>query len=206
MRFLKRHRAEHPSTPAAPAASGGPTVDVPVGIGSGAVAPEPSSTPAPPTTAAAAATTPATTAPAATVGAPSTRFDKLFDGWMAFPFAGWTNEVVTTERADDGALLVHAQLGGLDPVEDVELTVSDGMLWIDAARRDEQRSEENGIVRHEVRFDAFTRSIPLPDGVSARDVVARAHDDVLEIRIPAPRGGRQEKVPVLVDIAPSSTC
>jgi HSP20 family protein len=115
------------------------------------------------------------------------RFDRLFDEWMLFPFAGWANETVTVERSDtDGALVVRASLPGLDPVKDVELTVSDGVLWIDGAHREEQRTEDEGRVRHEVRYGSFTRSILLPEGVKAKDIEATANAGVLEIRIPAP--------------------
>jgi HSP20 family protein len=126
------------------------------------------------------------------------RFDRLFDEWMLFPFAGWSNEVVTVERSDtDGALVVRASLPGLDPVKDVELTVSDGVLWIDGAHKEEQRTEDNGRVRHEVRYGSFTRSILLPEGVKANDIEATAHEGVLEIRIPAPaKTDNAEKVAI----------
>jgi HSP20 family protein len=197
MRLFKRHRSDPASTPVAPATATAPAVDELAGpTASSAAAAEPSSTlpPAP------------TSTPASTAVQPSVRFDQLFDGWMASPLAGWTNEVVRIDRTgDDGALVVRAELAGLDPAKDVELTVSDGMLWIDGAHRDEQRTEENGVVRHEVHYGGFTRSIPLPDGVQAQDLEASAYDGVLEIRIPAAVRRQVERVPIRAGAAPGVT-
>src|SRR6478609_2008935 len=190
MRLFKRHRSDPSSTPVTPAASNPPAVDELAEL-------------VPPT---AAAETPSPPPPAPAPIRLSTRFDQLFDGWLAFPLAGWTNEIVRIDRTgDDGALVVRAELAGLDPAKDVELTVSDGMLWIDGAHRDEQRTEENGVVRHEVHVGGFTRSIPLPDGVQAPDIEARAHDGVLEIHIPAACGRQVERVPIRAGAAPDAT-
>ncbi len=125
------------------------------------------------------------------------RFDQMFDEWMQFPFAGWKSEVVTVERSDtDNALVVRASMPGLDPVKDVELTVSDGVLWIDGAHREEQRTEDDGQIRHEVRYGSFSRSILLPDGVTAKDIKAKSNGGVLEIRIPGPTKVDADKVPI----------
>jgi len=125
------------------------------------------------------------------------RFDRLFEEWMLSPFAAWSTEVVTIDRDDTaGELVVRATLPGLDPVKDVELTVSNGVLWIDGSHEEEYRTEEGGRVREEVRYGSFNRSIPLPDGVTAKDIDARSKDGMLEIRIPAPARIDAEKVPV----------
>jgi HSP20 family molecular chaperone IbpA len=55
------------------------------------------------------------------------------------------------EFHDDGTLVVRADLPGIDPEKDVELTVSDGMLRIEAERREEQRKEDKGYLRQELR-------------------------------------------------------
>ena len=70
------------------------------------------------------------------------------------------------------------------------------MLWIDGAHREEQHTEDNGHVRHEVRFGSFSRSILLPEGVKASDIEAHSNEGVLEIRIPAPATVDAEKVPI----------
>ena len=82
--------------------------------------------------------------------------------------------------------MVRAELPGIDPDKDVELTVSDGMLRIDAERREEEKTEEKGYVRQELRYGSFARTLPLPMGVTESDITASYKDGILEVRIPAP--------------------
>jgi HSP20 family molecular chaperone IbpA len=46
------------------------------------------------------------------------------------------------EYRQDGSLVIRADLPGIDPDIDVELTASGGMLHIEAERREEERREE----------------------------------------------------------------
>jgi len=72
------------------------------------------------------------------------RFDRMFDEWMRefpfrwplFPGRTWSAAglVPVDEYQEDGALVVRAELPGIDPQKDVELTVSDHMLHIEAER------------------------------------------------------------------------
>jgi HSP20 family protein len=125
------------------------------------------------------------------------RFNRLFDDWMLLPFPDWPTEVMHVDHVKDGqTLVVRAQLPELDPDHDIDLTVSDGVLWVDAHHRDDTRSEDHGYVRHEVRYGAFSRSFPLPDGVKAADISATFKDGVLEIRIPTPEPRNVTKVPI----------
>jgi HSP20 family protein len=90
------------------------------------------------------------------------------------------------EYEEEGALVVRAELPGIDPETDVELSVSDHSLHIEAERREEEKVKEKGYVRHEVRCGSFARTLPLPEGVTETDITANYKDGILEIRIPAP--------------------
>src|SRR5579875_1416802 len=127
------------------------------------------------------------------------RFDRLFDEWVrAMPFRPigfprWRDAedlIRVEEYHEDGTLVVRAELPGIDPGKDVELTVSDGMLHLEAERREEEKHEERGYVRQELRYGAFSRSLPLPAGVTEGDIKATYKDGMLEVRIPEPK--RQE--------------
>ena len=128
------------------------------------------------------------------------RFERMFDDWMrAFPFGhGWIPESVirVDEFQESGTLVVKAELPGIDPDKDVELTVSDGMLHIEAERRQEEQTEEKGHVHRELRYGSFTRTLPLPEGVSEADIKASYKDGILEIRVPAPQPKPGTKVPI----------
>jgi HSP20 family protein len=133
------------------------------------------------------------------------RFERLFDEWtrmmpfrsMAFPlWRGAADLIRVEEYREDGTLVVHADLPGVDPDKDVELTVSDGILHIEAERREEEKREEKGYLRQEVRYGSFSRSLPLPAGVTEADITATYKDGVLEIRIPEPKHEEAKKVAI----------
>lgn len=134
------------------------------------------------------------------------RFDRLFDNWtrllpfrrpMAYGPAVLPEEAIRVDEIrEHGALVVRAELPGIDPDKDVQLTVSDGMLRIEAERREEEMKEEKGYVRHELRYGSFARSLPLPEGVKEGDIVATYKDGILEIRIPAPKLEPARRIPI----------
>lgn len=133
------------------------------------------------------------------------RFDRLFDEWMrmmpfrSMPFARWREAedfIRVEEFREDGALVIRADLPGVDPDKDVAVTVSDGMLHIDAERRAEEKQEEKGYLRQEVRYGSLSRSLPLPAGVTEADITAAYKDGVLEVRVPAPKRETGKKVAI----------
>lgn len=134
------------------------------------------------------------------------RFDRMFDDWMkGLPFRRpmlfgreWATEDIirVDEYRENGNLVIRAELPGIDPDKDVELTVTDSMLHIEVERREEERVEEKGYLRHEIRAGSFTRTLPLPEGVSEADVTASYKDGILEIRVPAPAPEPAKKIAI----------
>ncbi len=122
------------------------------------------------------------------------RFERLFEEWMRMmPFSHWREAgdfIRVEEFREDGTLVIRADLPGIDPEKDAEVTVADGMLRIAAERRAGEEREEGGYLRQEVRYGPLSRSLPLPAGVTEAGITAAYRDGVLEIRIPAP--GREE--------------
>ena len=88
------------------------------------------------------------------------------------------------ESLDKDALVIRAEVPGIDPDKDVTIEMQDHTLEIRAERRDEQHSEENGNRRSEFRYGSFYRAVPLPVDVKETDVKASYKDGILEIRIP----------------------
>ena len=88
------------------------------------------------------------------------------------------------EEIKDGAMVIRAELPGIDPEKDVEITVSDGMLVLKAERRSESKEESEGRVRSEFHYGSYTRTLPLPKGASEKDVQATYKDGILEVTVP----------------------
>ena len=88
------------------------------------------------------------------------------------------------EELKDDAIVIRAEMPGIDPEKDVDITVADGALHITASRRKETKEEEGGRVRSEFHYGSYSRSMPLPKGASAKDVKAVYKDGILEVTVP----------------------
>ncbi|WP_166847169.1 Hsp20/alpha crystallin family protein [Isoptericola sp. BMS4] len=109
-------------------------------------------------------------------------FTEVFAGRDPGPGVG---ALIRVEEAREGdELVIRAELPGLDPEKDVEVTVDDGILTI-AAHREERTSEHEGGYRSEFRYGQFERRLRLPRDASS-DVTATYRDGVLEVRVPVP--------------------
>jgi len=96
-----------------------------------------------------------------------------------------TDELPRVESFQDGeTMVVRAEMPGLDPEKDVELTLTDGVLHIRAERRREETTEEKGSYRSEFHYGSFVRLVPVPAGATEEDVNATYHDGILEVRVP----------------------
>ena len=129
----------------------------------------------------------------------------MFDEWArmmpfrAMQFPHWWEAgglIRVEEYREDGTLVIRADLPGIDPDKDVELTISDRTLHIEAERREEEKREEKGYVRRELRYGSLSRSLRLPEGVTEADIAATYKDGVLEIRIPEPKHEPAKKIAI----------
>lgn len=82
----------------------------------------------------------------------------------------------------DGDLILRAELPGVKQ-DDVDVTLSNGVLTISGERRDEREKEGAGYHSRELSYGSFSRSVRLPDNVSSEDVHARFEDGVLEVTV-----------------------
>lgn len=91
------------------------------------------------------------------------------------------------EQFQDGTtLVVRAEVPGIDPDKDVDVSVSDGMLHIRAERAEKSEHKSKNGYRSEFRYGSFSRSVALPAGAKEEDITATYKDGVLEVRAPAP--------------------
>jgi HSP20 family protein len=87
---------------------------------------------------------------------------------------------------DGSTLVVRAEVPGIDPDQDVDVSVSEGMLHIKAERQEKSEHKTKSGYRSEFRYGSFSRSIALPPGAKEEDITATYKDGVLEVRAPAP--------------------
>lgn len=76
------------------------------------------------------------------------------------------------EFREDGQLVVRAEMPGIDPDNDVEITVSDDILHLRAERRSETKTEDTSGCHSEFHYGSFSRSLRLPAGATEADIKA----------------------------------
>lgn len=107
------------------------------------------------------------------------------------------SELRVEEFREEGTLVIRAELPGIDPDTDVDISVSDHLLRLRAVRREETKSEDRKGYRSEFRYGSFSRSIPLPVGATEDDVEASYVDGILEVRLPVDaEEAEARKIPV----------
>ena len=84
----------------------------------------------------------------------------------------------------DDSMVIRAEMPGIDPDKDVEVTVADGLLSIRAERRFEEKEEKEGRTRSEFRYGAFSRTVRVPQDIDVDDITASYKDGILEVRYP----------------------
>lgn len=111
----------------------------------------------------------------------------LWPGWAPFGALGWPFRDIKVEEFIDGdRLVIRAELPGVDPDRDIEVSVDNGVLTIAAERQESNREKLEKGYRSEFRYGSFVRQVRLPAGTSAEVVSAAYEDGVLKIRMPKP--------------------
>ena len=121
---------------------------------------------------------------------------------MRWPETGFPDDLddqrmAIEELREDDTLVVRAEMPGIDPEKDVEITVLNDTLTISAERRQKTEETENGRVRSEFRYGRFSRRMSLPAGTTEDEIKASYEDGILEIRVPiADEKTRERKIPI----------
>ncbi|HET7762889.1 MAG TPA: Hsp20/alpha crystallin family protein [Phycicoccus sp.] len=116
-------------------------------------------------------------------------FRDMFRGFFGTGWADWpadTKPMKLEEFVEDDTVVIRAELPGIDPDEDVDITVEDGMLHLTATREEHSEEERPEGFRSEFHYGSLQRSIQLPEGANVDDITASYKDGILEVRVPAP--------------------
>jgi HSP20 family molecular chaperone IbpA len=113
---------------------------------------------------------------------PRTVFPDLVE-WFEEPFLTLRPYLAQAIRVEDfiegDHYVVRAELAGIDPAKDVEVTVGSGYLTIRAERHDTTEAKH----RTEFRYGSFSRSLPLPGDANADDVTASYDHGILTVTV-----------------------
>jgi HSP20 family molecular chaperone IbpA len=120
---------------------------------------------------------------------------ELFSGFSTFAnlaslrsfFDG--NIMRLEDDTKDGFYEVRAELPGVDPTDDIEVTVHDGRLTIKAERT--QTSESSG--HSEFSYGSFSRTVALPVGADEDDINATYDRGILTVTVPLSEDHPAEK-------------
>ncbi|RVW01897.1 Hsp20/alpha crystallin family protein [Rhodococcus xishaensis] len=93
------------------------------------------------------------------------------------------------EHLDADRYTVRAELPGVDPAKDVDISVREGQLTIKAERA--EKKEEG--TRSEFRYGNFYRSMLLPTGADEDAIDATYGDGILTVSIPLAASSSQER-------------
>ena len=106
-------------------------------------------------------------------------FDTLVPSDLSWR-TGFPHSMRVEEFTRDGSFVIRAELPGIDPDQDVEITLKDRMLTI-AGKREERHEEAQ---RSEFFYGRFMRTLTLPSGATGEDIAATYTDGILEVAVP----------------------
>jgi Molecular chaperone (small heat shock protein) len=89
----------------------------------------------------------------------------------------------------EGVYEVRAELPGVDPTDDIEVTVRDGQLTIKAERIPDR--ESNG--HSEFSYGSFVRTVALPAGADEDEIHATYDRGILTVSVPLSEDQPTEK-------------
>lgn len=113
--------------------------------------------------------------------------DWLDAPWPAMLPFGSNQTFRVEDYTDDGHYMIRAELPGVDPEKDLDVSVDAGVLTIRAERREESKQDRHS----EFRYGSLTRSVPLPEGADPEQISASYDKGILEISVPVPEHASQ---------------
>ena len=108
---------------------------------------------------------------------------ELFEGfpsWSNLRGAFGNNVIRVEDELKEGNYELRAEIPGVDPAKDVDITVRDGVLTIKSERT--EKKESGG--RSEFSYGSFVRSVTLPPGADEDAIRATYDKGILTVSVP----------------------
>lgn len=119
-------------------------------------------------------------------------FADLFEGfpsWASLRPTFGSHIIRLEDGMKDGNYELRAEIPGVDPANDVDITVHDGVLTIKAERT--EKKETAG--RSEFNYGSFVRSVSLPAGADEDAIKATYDKGILTVSVPITEAKPAEK-------------
>ncbi len=116
---------------------------------------------------------------------PRSLFPELSELFAGFPSLAGVRPLLDTrvmrleDEMKDGRYVVRAEMPGVDPEKDVEITVRDGQLTIKAERS--EKKDFDG--RSEFSYGSFARTVSLPAGADEDKIEATYDKGILTVSV-----------------------
>ena len=106
----------------------------------------------------------------------------------------WTPPVDVYET-DDGAVVVSAELPGVDPTE-VTVTLEDAVLTIAGERKIDTEFDRTRFYRSERAYGSFSRSFTVPRTVDTAAATAEHKAGTLRVRLPLKEEAKTHRIEI----------
>src|SRR6516162_2558331 len=116
---------------------------------------------------------------------PRSLFPELSELFAGIPSLAGMRPVLDThvmrleDEMKDGRYVVRAEMPGVDPEKDIEITVRDGQLTIRAERS--EKKDFDG--RSEFSYGSFARTVSLPAGADEDNIEATYDQGILTVSV-----------------------
>ena len=129
-------------------------------------------------------------------------FDDLMGGWFRSPAVLRRDETARMPAIDvsekEGVYLVKAELPGVAR-ENLDVSINDGVLTINAERKEEKKDErDDRVIRQERYYGKFVRSLRLGSDIDEGRIEAQYEDGVLKLSLPMTAEVKPRKVDITV--------
>ncbi|MER7467302.1 Hsp20/alpha crystallin family protein [Streptomyces sp. NPDC097981] len=114
-----------------------------------------------------------------------------------------THPIPIEVTSSAGTYTLRAEMPGLDPEKDIEITVDGDTLMVSAEHTESKEDKDHS----EFRYGSFRRSVRLPGQIPTDGVEAAYEDGILTVRVPMetePPAGRRS-IPVKRSEAPRTS-
>ena len=114
------------------------------------------------------------------------------------PAGSYVGQIAVDVYEEADSLVVRAALPGVKP-EDVDASITDNILTIEAKRALEEEGNEPEYLHREHRFGQFRRIVKLPRGLKADEAEATYENGVLTVRVPRAEEAKKKSLKINVD-------